>query len=142
MSDFSFQHRSVEDWAIIADNCELFLPRQDDYNPKCNAFMVWMGHEEAWPSTCKMEDMHKRWMEVMDKMGRVPGWMPRKEIGRYPSIKDGRISIFIDNSSKTRSIHLWMSIIEAKEFGESIIEAADTCEHIKDKRKETEEQCG
>lgn len=42
MSDFSFGHRTIEDWAIIADNCELFLPRQNDYNPECNAFMVWM----------------------------------------------------------------------------------------------------
>lgn len=70
----------------------------------------------------------------MDKINGSPGWTPRKEIGRYPSIEDGRISIFIDNESKTRSIHLWMSISEAEEFGKSIIEAVDTSKDIQAKR--------
>ncbi|MCK5386803.1 MAG: hypothetical protein KAJ39_06435 [Gammaproteobacteria bacterium] len=71
--DFSFQWKTTEDWAKIADECEYFVPRGDDYDPKCNAFMAWMGHESPWPSHEEMVSDHMVWLESIgrDKDGNL-----------------------------------------------------------------------
>ena len=64
-------------------------------------------------------------------------WIPDCGISEYPSIKDGRISIVVHNESKTRRFRIWLTLDEARKFGESIIESVDRCEHIIDMRKKS-----
>lgn len=72
-SDFSFGWYDSDFWKNIAKLCEYFVPRGDDYDPVCNAFMVWMGHELPWPSHEKMISDHRDWLESIgcDEDGNV-----------------------------------------------------------------------
>ena len=52
--------------STYAPLCDLFVPQKEDYSPKCNAFMVWSGSENPWPSLDEMKKQHQDYLRSLE----------------------------------------------------------------------------
>lgn len=63
MPDFSLGWHDNEYWKKLAEECGLFIPKQEDYDSYINAFMAWMAHSTVWPEEHEMIAKHDEWKE-------------------------------------------------------------------------------
>lgn len=64
-------------------------------------------------------------------MKKTPMWKPSKSMMRYPTLyREGRIGFFVENENGVRSIWVWMSTKEAKEFAEALMDSVYYNERI------------
>ena len=54
-------------------------------------------------------------------MKKIARWKPSKSMIRYPTLyQEGRIGFFVKNENGCRSVWVWLSTKEAKEFAEAL----------------------